>query len=96
MKLKKAPAQAPVAGDDQASANEPPEIQKLRLQVHQYGDVIAAAIRGQKRLQQEIAVYQGRVTLTPSVEENTSCWPGIMRTRRRITRICWRTRARPI
>jgi polysaccharide chain length determinant protein (PEP-CTERM system associated) len=67
--VKKASAQAPVAGDDQASANEPPEIQKLRLQVHQYGDVIAAALRDQKRLQQEIAVYQARVTLTPSVEE---------------------------
>src|ERR1700678_1343177 len=67
--VKKASAQAPVAGDDQASANEPPEIQKLRLQVHQYGDVIAAAIRDQKRLQQQIAVYQGRVALPPSGEE---------------------------
>jgi polysaccharide chain length determinant protein (PEP-CTERM system associated) len=67
--VKKASAQAPVSGDDQASANEPPEIQKLRLQVHEYGDAIAAAGRDQRRLQQEIAVYQGRVTLTPSVEE---------------------------
>ncbi len=67
--VKKASAQTPVSGDDQASANEPPEIQKLRLQVHEYSDAIAAAGRDQKRLQQEIAVYQNRVTLTPSVEE---------------------------
>lgn len=67
--VKKAAAQPAVSGTDQASANEPPEIQKLRLQVHQYGDAIAAAMRDQKRLQQEIAVYQARISLTPSVEE---------------------------
>jgi len=67
--VNKAAEQAPEASTEQASANEPPEIQKLRLQIHQYADAIAAAGRDQKRLQQEIAVYQGRVTLTPSVEE---------------------------
>jgi len=67
--VKKSAAQAPASTDDQASASEPAEIQKLRLQVHEYGDAIAAAGRDQKRLQQEIAVYQNRVTLTPSVEE---------------------------
>jgi uncharacterized protein involved in exopolysaccharide biosynthesis len=66
--VKKASAQISGSGDEQASANEPAEIQKLRLQVHQYGDATAAASRDQKRLQQEIAVYQNRVTLTPSVE----------------------------
>ena len=39
------------------------------MQVHQYGDLIAAATRDQKRYQQEIAVYQGRVSLSPAVEE---------------------------
>ena len=52
-----------------ASAMEPPEIRQLRTQVHQYGDLIAAATRDQKHLQQEIAVYQGRVSLSPAVEE---------------------------
>jgi polysaccharide chain length determinant protein (PEP-CTERM system associated) len=66
--VKKASAQISGSGDEQASANEPAEIQKLRLQIHQYGDATAAASRDQKRLQQEIAVYQNRVTLTPSVE----------------------------
>jgi uncharacterized protein involved in exopolysaccharide biosynthesis len=57
------------AGTDKASATEPPEIRQLRLQVHQYGDVIAALTRDQKRLQQEIGVYQGRISLSPAVEE---------------------------
>jgi uncharacterized protein involved in exopolysaccharide biosynthesis len=67
--LKKAATKTPASASEQASADEPLEVQKLRLQVHQYGDAIAAASRDEKRLQQEIAVYQGRVTLTPSVEE---------------------------
>ena len=68
--INKAAAQAPAStGDDHASANEPPEIQKLRLQVHQYGDAIAASSRNQKKLQQQIAEYQDRLTLSPTVEE---------------------------
>lgn len=57
------------AGNEKASANEPPEIRQLRLQVHQYSDLIAAATRDQKRLQQEIGQYQGRVSLSPAIEE---------------------------
>ena len=41
----------------------------MRLQVHQYGDLIAAGNRDQKHLQQEIGEYQGRVSLSPAVEE---------------------------
>ena len=48
---------------------EPPEIRQLRLQVHQYEDLEKAATRAQTRLQQQIAVYQGRVTLSPNIEE---------------------------
>jgi polysaccharide chain length determinant protein (PEP-CTERM system associated) len=54
---------------DKGSASEPPEIRQLRLQVHQYEDLIAQATRDQKRLQQEISVYQGRVALSPAIEE---------------------------
>jgi uncharacterized protein involved in exopolysaccharide biosynthesis len=63
---------APVqAGDasEKASATEPPEIRQLRVQIHQYGDVITQATREQKRLQDAITVYQGRVALSPAVEE---------------------------
>jgi uncharacterized protein involved in exopolysaccharide biosynthesis len=54
---------------EKASAMEPPEIRQLRLQVHQYNDLITAGTRDQKRLQQEIGVYQGRVALSPAIEE---------------------------
>jgi polysaccharide chain length determinant protein (PEP-CTERM system associated) len=54
---------------DKASAMEPPEIRQLRLQIHQYGDLITNGTRDQKRLQEEIAEYQGRVSLSPNVEE---------------------------
>lgn len=64
--LNDAPA---VEADEKASASEPPEIRQLRLQIHQYADMLAAATRDQKRLQQEIGVYQGRVALSPAVEE---------------------------
>jgi protein tyrosine kinase modulator len=64
-----ASAAADSNGNDKASASEPPEIRQLRLQVHQYTDMIAAATRDQKRLQQEIAQYQGRVSLSPAIEE---------------------------
>ena len=54
---------------EKASASEPAEIRQLRLQLHQYGDLITAATRDQKRLQQEIAQYQGRISLSPGIEE---------------------------
>ena len=57
------------ASIDKASPGEPAEIRQLRLQVHQYTDMIASATRDQKKLQQEIALYQGRVSLSPEVEE---------------------------
>jgi polysaccharide chain length determinant protein (PEP-CTERM system associated) len=57
------------ASTEKASAMEPAEIRQLRLQVHQYSDSIASATRDQKRLQQEIGLYQGRVSLSPDIEE---------------------------
>jgi len=56
-------------GSDKASASEPPEIRQLRLQIHQYSDLTAAATRDQARLQKDIGIYQGRVALSPAVEE---------------------------
>src|SRR5712692_8775752 len=61
--INKASSDAPDASNDKASAMEPAEIRQLRMQVHQYGDLLSAATRDQKRYQQEIAVYQGRVSL---------------------------------
>jgi len=67
--INKASSDAPDAETEKASATEPPEIRQLRLQVHQYTDLISALTRDQKRLQQEIGVYQGRIALSPAVEE---------------------------
>ena len=65
----KSSASASDATIEKASANEPVEIRQLRMQIHQYGDAIAGATREQKRLQPEIAALQGRVSLSPAVEQ---------------------------
>lgn len=52
-----------------ANASEPPEIRQLRLQVHQYENVMAQAASDQKRLQNQIQLYQGRTAMSPSIEE---------------------------
>jgi uncharacterized protein involved in exopolysaccharide biosynthesis len=67
--INQAAAGATDTSSEKASAMEPPEIRQLRLQIHQYGDLIAAGTRDQKRLQEEITEYQGRVSLSPAVEE---------------------------
>ncbi len=67
--VNKASSDTTDASNERASATEPPEIRQLRMQVHQYADLIAAATRDQKRYQHDIAEYQGRVSLSPAVEE---------------------------
>lgn len=67
--VNKASSEATDSGTDKASASEPLEIRQLRMQIHQYGDLISAATRDQKRLQQEISSYQGKVSLSPAIEE---------------------------
>src|ERR1700719_194736 len=57
------------AGGDKASAAEPAEIRQLRLQIHQYQNVIDQATIDQKRLQRQIGVYQSRTSMSPNVEE---------------------------
>ena len=57
------------AGGDKASAAEPAEIRQLRLQIHQYQNVIDQATIDQKRLQSQIGVYQSRTSMSPTVEE---------------------------
>src|SRR5262249_11057778 len=55
--------------DSSAHATEPPEIQQLRAQVFHYRQVIEQATRSQQALQQQIKVFQARVALSPSVEQ---------------------------
>jgi uncharacterized protein involved in exopolysaccharide biosynthesis len=54
---------------EKGSATEPLEIRQMRLQIHQNEDAIASATREQKRLQPEIAALQGRLSLSPAVEQ---------------------------
>jgi len=67
--VNKASANAVDAADQKSSATEPAEIRQMRTQIHQYENLIASGTRDQKRLQQEIGVYQGRVSLSPAIEE---------------------------
>jgi polysaccharide chain length determinant protein (PEP-CTERM system associated) len=52
-----------------ADATEPPEIRQLRLQIHQYEQVIQQATADQKRLQSSIQLYQSRMAMSPGIEE---------------------------
>ena len=52
-----------------SDSSEPPEIRQLRLQIHQYEQVMTEANARQKSLQDQIRAYQGRVALSPAVEE---------------------------
>jgi uncharacterized protein involved in exopolysaccharide biosynthesis len=55
--------------NDKANLSEPPEIRQLRLQIHQYGEVLAQAGHEQKRVGDQIRMYQSRVNISPEVEE---------------------------
>jgi polysaccharide chain length determinant protein (PEP-CTERM system associated) len=57
------------SASDKVSASEPPEIRQLRLQIHQYQDLLSQTTKDQKKLQQEIGVYQSRIASSPAVEE---------------------------
>ena len=57
------------AGTAAASADEPPEIKQLRLQIHQYRDVIEQATADQKKLQAQINKYEALTSMSPAVEE---------------------------
>jgi polysaccharide chain length determinant protein (PEP-CTERM system associated) len=57
------------AGTTSATADEPPEIKQLRLQIHQYRDVIDQATADQKKLQAQINLYESRTAMSPAIEE---------------------------
>jgi polysaccharide chain length determinant protein (PEP-CTERM system associated) len=52
-----------------AGLNQPPELQQLRLQIHQLESVVKERSTEQQRIRQQIGVYQSRVQLSPRVEE---------------------------
>ncbi len=52
-----------------AKLNEPPQIQQLRGQIHQYEITLKEKTRDQERIQDQIKVYRGRVEGSPLVEQ---------------------------
>ncbi|MGC1161805.1 MAG: GNVR domain-containing protein [Candidatus Sulfotelmatobacter sp.] len=65
-----APSDQKTETDRAGGKGEPPEILQLRQQIHQAEVFIARATDEQKRLQGLISAYQGRLTLSPKVEED--------------------------
>jgi len=59
----------PAESNEKANANEPAEIRQLRLQIHQYQQVIEQATADQKKLQAAINVYQSKTAMSPGIEE---------------------------
>jgi polysaccharide chain length determinant protein (PEP-CTERM system associated) len=54
---------------ERARLTEPPEIQNMRVQLHNLNQTIQQKAREQERLQAEIKTYQARVQLSPVVEQ---------------------------
>jgi len=54
---------------EQAGRREPPEIQQLRFTIHQTEVLIHEKTREQARLKEQLNLYQGRLSMTPAVEQ---------------------------
>jgi protein tyrosine kinase modulator len=52
-----------------AASQEPPEIQQLRFQIHQNDVLIRQGTLEQNRLKQQLGTLQGRLSISPGVEE---------------------------
>jgi uncharacterized protein involved in exopolysaccharide biosynthesis len=48
---------------------EPPQIQQLRQEIHQYNETISERTKEQASLQKKISEYQGRVQMSPVIEQ---------------------------
>ena len=68
-KLDEVNSAKPDTSNEKANLAEPPEIRQTRVQIHQLDQTISQAGSTQKKLEDEIKLYQGRVSLSPSVEE---------------------------
>jgi polysaccharide chain length determinant protein (PEP-CTERM system associated) len=64
-----ASAKKPPESQRKPSLTEPAQIQQLRVALRQYEQAIKEKAREQDRIQQQIRVYQGRVQMSPVVEE---------------------------
>ena len=69
LKQKMAAGQGGASADAKSSVADTPEIQQLRAQVHQYDAVLKEKAAQQRDVQKQISMYQGRLQLSPNVEE---------------------------
>ena len=58
-----------VQAPEPSNRTEPPEMQQLRLQIHQSEVFIGEKTREQARLKQQLNTYQARLSLSPGVEQ---------------------------
>ena len=68
-KLDEVNSAKPDTANDKANMAEPPEIRPTRVKIHQLEQTISQASSTQKKLEDQIKLYQSRVSLSPSVEE---------------------------
>jgi polysaccharide chain length determinant protein (PEP-CTERM system associated) len=69
LKQQMASAQSSASAGNKSSGIETPEIQQLRAQVHQYDTAVKEKAAQQRELQRQIGMYQGRLQLSPNVEQ---------------------------
>lgn len=63
------PEAAPPTATEASSTSEPKEVQQLRAQLRALDRAIADKKSEQQRIQQQISLYQGRIQLSPLVQE---------------------------
>jgi protein tyrosine kinase modulator len=62
-------AASPEPSNNVKTSIEPPQIQQLRAQVHNYDQVISEKTREQEQIKQQIRLYQDRIQSSPAVEQ---------------------------
>jgi polysaccharide chain length determinant protein (PEP-CTERM system associated) len=67
--LQNQPAATSTAADSQPATPEPPEIRQLRAQIRQLDAMAVERTQQQQRIQRDLSEYQGRLRLSPMVEE---------------------------
>jgi polysaccharide chain length determinant protein (PEP-CTERM system associated) len=68
-KLDEVDAGKPDPSTEKTNLPDPPEIRQTKVQIHQLEQNISQANANQKKLEEQIKLYQSRVSLSPSVEE---------------------------
>jgi len=64
-----APANGTVQAQDTTERPEPPEIQKIRFQIHQLEVLTREKTREQSRLRGQVGIFQARLSMSPVVEQ---------------------------